>query len=89
MPVCFFSEIFRIKLLGSGPVCLQCPVVIGPSAEGSPASTPALWTLICYKGIQGTPSSAGLGALFRLFPSASLLVAHLGLNPDPNPNPNP
>ena len=28
-------------------------------------------------------------ALFRLFPSASLLVAHLGLNPDPNPNPNP
>ena len=30
-----------------------------------------------------------LSALFRLFPSASLLVAHLGLNPDPNPNPNP
>ena len=28
-------------------------------------------------------------ALFRLFPSASLLVAHLRLNPDPNPNPNP
>ena len=28
-------------------------------------------------------------ALFRLFPSASFLVAHLGLNPDPNPNPNP
>ena len=28
-------------------------------------------------------------ALFRLFPSASLLVAHLGLNPDSNPNPNP
>ena len=28
-------------------------------------------------------------ALFRLFPSASLLVAHLGLNPDPNPSPNP
>ena len=28
-------------------------------------------------------------ALFRLFPSTSLLVAHLGLNPDPNPNPNP
>ena len=32
---------------------------------------------------------ARLTALFRLFPSASLLVAHLGLNPDPNPNPNP
>ena len=30
-----------------------------------------------------------ISALFRLFPSASLLVAHLGLNPDPNPNPNP
>ena len=32
---------------------------------------------------------AKLSALFCLFPSASLLVAHLGLNPDPNPNPNP
>ena len=31
-------------------------------------------------------SMANLSALFRLFPSASLLVAHLGLNPDPNPN---
>ena len=36
-----------------------------------------------------THSDYRLSALFRLFPPASLLVAHLGLNPDPNPNPKP
>ena len=45
--------------------------------------------IIQYNSYTSGGGFVEVSALFRLFPSASLLVAHLGLNPDPNPNPNP